>query len=503
MTSTATTLFSPLKIGSVTIRNRVAMSALTRNRAVGTIPNDTMAEYYAQRAAGGAGLISTEGTLVSRQGTEWPFAPGIWDKEQVAGWKKIVDVVHANGAYIYSQLWHVGRVAHPEAPEQKLAGTPVYGPSAIAARGGKFRHIPGLPGYVTPTAVEDPWTIIAEFKQAAINAKEAGFDGVELHGANGYLPHQFLDSTSNKRTDQWGGSIENRARFGLEILKALVEVFGENVALKVNPAGGYNDVGMPLQETLDTYKYYLAEADKLGLAYITLVRYVPLYDVEFDGEKRATIHDVVASYRDVIKNAKVFVNAGVTPEEAAALVEAGTVDGAVIGFNWITHPDLVKRVQHGKPLDNVPDIKHLQWGKDNSELGVGYTDYPAAKQDTAYMSIHLVRKMASLAQVQDAARANAGHNPWITQELLLKIFLVPASTKHDSHSGEMREYHFIRKKCIDGIPYLPHLQVFHTHAAEEFMDDPNSNILEVYRVPLTHKVFQGSLGPTYWALVFA
>ncbi|KAG6917359.1 hypothetical protein DXG01_002824 [Tephrocybe rancida] len=378
MASKATALFSPLKVGSVTIRNRVAMSALTRNRALGTNPNDIMAEYYGQRAAGGAGLIVTEAILVSRQGTEWPFAPGIWNKEQATGWKKIVDVVHANGASIYAQLWHVGRVAHPDAPEQKLAGTPVYGPSAIAARGGKFRHIPGLPGYVTPTAVEDPWTIIAEFKQAAIHAKEAGFDGVELHGANGYLPHQFLDSTSNKRTDQWGGSIENRARFGLEILKALVEVFGENVALKVSPAGGYNDVGMPLQETLDTYKYYLTAADKLGLAYITLVRYVPHADVEFDGKKRATAHDVSASYRHLIKNAKVFINGAVTPEEGAGLVDAGTVDGVSIGFNWITHPDLVKRVQHDKPLDNVPDIKHLQWGKDESALGVGYTDYPTA-----------------------------------------------------------------------------------------------------------------------------
>ncbi|KAG6840733.1 hypothetical protein C0991_004751 [Blastosporella zonata] len=375
MASTAA-LFSPLKVGSVTIRNRVAMSALTRNRALGTIPNDIMAEYYGQRAAGGVALIASEGTLVSRQGTEWPHAPGIWSKEQVNAWKKIVNTVHNNGAFIYAQLWHVGRVAHPDAPEQKLAGTPVYGPSAISARGGKFRHIPGLPGYVTPTAIDDPWKIIAEFKQAALNAKEAGFDGVELHGANGYLPHQFLDSTSNKRTDQWGGSIENRARFGLETLKVMIEVFGENVALKVNPSGGYNDVGMPLQETLDTYSYFLTESDKLGLAYITLSQTHP--KPRFTGKKRSTVHDVIASYRHLIKDAKVFINAAVLPEEGAALIAEGKVDGVVIGFNWITHPDLVKRVQHGQPLDNIPDIKHLQAGKDDSALSVGYTDYPAA-----------------------------------------------------------------------------------------------------------------------------
>ncbi|KAG6867652.1 hypothetical protein C0993_012707 [Termitomyces sp. T159_Od127] len=229
--SSTSALFTPLTIGSATMRNRVAMSALTRNRATDTIPNDIMAEYYGQRAAGGAGHITTEGVLISRQGTEWPFAPGLWNKEHVSGWKKIVDTVHAEGATIYAQvsaviaigllismheqLWHgmlthdlahhrkliihpVGRVAHPEAPEQKLAGTvsreidlpaeplliilspqPVYGPSAIAARGGKFRHIPGTPGYVTPTALEDPWTVVADYKQAALNAKEAGFDGVE------------------------------------------------------------------------------------------------------------------------------------------------------------------------------------------------------------------------------------------------------------------------------------------------------------------------------------
>ncbi|KAG6811786.1 hypothetical protein H0H92_005856 [Tricholoma furcatifolium] len=335
-------LFSPLKLGSKTIQNRIMMAALTRTRLA----------------------------------TEWPHAPGIWNKEQVEGWKKIVDIVHSKGSHIYAQLWHVGRVAHPDAPEQKLAGTPVYAPSAISARGGKFRHIPGLPGYVTPTAVEDPRTIIAEFKQAAINAKEAGFDGVE---SNGYLPHQFLDSTSNKRTDEWGGSIENRARFGIEVLKALVEVFGENVALKVNPSGGYNDVGMPLQETIDTYTYYLTEADKLGLSYIALVRYLAFTDVEFDGKKRATPHDIVGTYRHLIKNAKVFVNGGVLPEEGASLVESGKADGIAIGFNWITHPDLAKRVQNGKPLDNTPDFQHLQWGKGDSDFSVGYTDYPTAK----------------------------------------------------------------------------------------------------------------------------
>ncbi|TFK36395.1 hypothetical protein BDQ12DRAFT_686825 [Crucibulum laeve] len=356
MSSETASLFQPLQLGDITIRNRVGMSALTRNRAPGTVPNDVMDEYYVQRAVGGAGLI------------------------QVSAWKKITDDVHAAGSYIYAQLWHLGRVSHPDAPEQKLAGVPVYAPSAIAARGGKFRHLPGLPGYVTPTAIDDPWTIIKQFKEAATNAKEAGFDGVELHGANGYLITQFLDTNSNQRTDQWGGSVENRSRFGLEVLKALVEVFGRNVAVKLSPTGGYNDrfLKMPLQETLDTYSYFITEADKLNLAYITLVRYSAMTDVEFEW-KRATYHDIVESYRHLIKNAKVFVNAGVTPEEGAKLISSGTADAISIGFSWITHPDLVKRIQHGKPLNNIPDFPHLQWGKSEKDLRVGYTDYPEAE----------------------------------------------------------------------------------------------------------------------------
>jgi len=375
MSSTAS-LFSPLKIGSITIRNRIFMSALTRDRAIGTIPTDVVQEYYRQRATAGAGLIVTEGILVSRQGTEWPDAPGIWSKAQVAAWKKITDTVHGVGGHIYAQIWHVGRVAHPDAPHQKLAGIPVYAPSAIAANGGKFRFIPGTPGYVTPTAVEDPWTLVALYKEAAINAKEAGFDGVEVHGANGYLIAQFLDSTTNHRTDQWGGSIVNRARFGLEVVKAAMEVFGENVSIKVNPAGGYNDMGMPLQETLDTFIYFLSEVDKLKPSYVTLVRYSTM----LDPGHRGTDHDVVGSYGSVLKNTKVVVNSGVTPEEGAGLVAEGKADAVSFGLLYISHPDLVKRVKHGKPLDNPVQFGHLYGGQNggNGDTGVGYTDYPEA-----------------------------------------------------------------------------------------------------------------------------
>jgi len=369
---------SPLTIGDITIKNRVGMSALTRNRAPHSYPSDLMKKYYVQRVLGGAGLIVTEGILITRQGTEWQYAPGIWDSEHVTGWKKIVDAVHEAGGKIYAQLWHVGRVAHPDAPEQKLAGEPVYAPSAISARGGKFRFLPGAPGYVTPTAVEDPWTIIEQFKKAAINAKEAGFDGVEIHGANGYIVTQFLDNTANHRTDQWGGSVENRSRFGLEVLKAVKEVFGRNISIKLSPAGGYNDVGMPLPETVETYKYFITEAEKLDIAYITLVRYARASNVEIDGKLRGIEHDVLETFRPFVKNTKLFLNVQVTVEEGENLVAAGKIDGIFIGFNWITHPDLLKRVLHGKPLDNIPDIPHLQSKNESGDWSIGYTDYPTA-----------------------------------------------------------------------------------------------------------------------------
>ncbi|KAF9482334.1 FMN-linked oxidoreductase [Pholiota conissans] len=370
-------LFKPIQVGNIVLKNRIGMASLTRNRAQNTYPMELMREYYVQRAS--AGLIIAEATLVTRQGTEWPHAPGIWDEKHIAGWKNITDGVHEAGGKMYGQLWHVGRVGHPDAPEQKLAGVPVYAPSAISARGGKFRHIPGNPGYVTPTEIDDPWIIIRLFKEAAINAKKAGFDGIQLHGANGYIISQFLDSNSNKRTDQWGGSVENRARFPLEVLKAVREVFGRDVAIKLSPAGGYNDMGMPLQETLDTFSYLISEADKLDIAFFELVRYAKQYDVEYDGVLRATQHDILESYRPYIKNAKLFLNAAVTPEEGEALVSAGKIDGIFIGFNYITHPDVVERALHGKPFDNVPDIPHLQTNATVTDWSTGYTDYPRAQ----------------------------------------------------------------------------------------------------------------------------
>ncbi|KAJ6448343.1 flavoprotein NADH-dependent oxidoreductase [Mycena sanguinolenta] len=350
-------LFTPLKLGSTTISNRIGMSALTRNRSSATVPNELMLKYYVQRAKGGAGLIVSEGILITRQGTEWQHAPGIWSQVQIDEWQKITDAVHEAGSKIYAQLWHLGRIAHPDAPEQIAAGVPVYAPSAISARGGKFRFLPGQPGYVS----------------AAINAKEAGFDGVELHAAAGYLVHQFLDSTSNHRTDKWGGSPENRARFALETLRALIEVWGSDVAVKVSPGGGYNDVGMPLQDTIDTFGYLLREVEKLGLSYVTLMR----YSVEFDAELRGTQHDVVDIFSPFLTNTPIFVNSDVTLAEAEVLVGSGKAAGVFMGRNWVSHPDLVRRIKAGKALDNAFDFPGF-YGVEGRDPAVGYVDYTEA-----------------------------------------------------------------------------------------------------------------------------
>ncbi|KAF8589557.1 FMN-linked oxidoreductase [Ramaria rubella] len=201
------------------------MSALTQNRSLPCdVPNEVNLLYYKQHAEGGAGLIVSEGTLISHQGTEWPYAPGIWNDDHVQGWKKITETVHDIGGRIYCQLWHLGHVNHLDMPKQKASGQPVWALSAIAAHGGKFWILPGTSGYVTPTPLPDPWVIVKEYKHAALKAKEAGFDGVELHAANGYLVQQFLDSSSNAQSDKWGSSVENRKRFCLEVMKVLIEL---------------------------------------------------------------------------------------------------------------------------------------------------------------------------------------------------------------------------------------------------------------------------------------
>ncbi|KAJ6488974.1 hypothetical protein C8R45DRAFT_1053297 [Mycena sanguinolenta] len=301
------------------------MSALTRNRASATVPNEIMLKYYVQRAKGGAGLIVSEANphYQTRQ------APGLWNKPQVDGWKKITDAIHEAGSKIYAQVSAptVGRVSHPDAPEQVAAGVPVYAPSALSVRGGKFS---------TCISLADPTVIIAQFKDVAINAKEAGFDGVELHGANGYIVHQFLDSTSNKRTDKWGGSPENRTRAAI------------------------NNISEFLQWAASMSMYHTCRILTSNV-----------------GKKRATPHDVVETFRPLLTKTAIFVNSDVIPEEAEELIKSGKAAGVFMGMKWLTHPDLGRRIREGKPLDNAPNFATL-YGAEGVDLALGSIDYKEA-----------------------------------------------------------------------------------------------------------------------------
>jgi len=245
-----------------------------------------------------------------------------------------------------------------------------------------------------PTEVPESYVkvIIEQYRTAAANAKEAGFDGVELHAANGYLIQQFFDSTSNQRPAPYGGSPEARSQFGLEVLKVLLEVWGAGkVGVKLSPCGGYNDMGMPLDETLNTYRHFISEAEKLGLAYVCLARYSAKFDPVINGRKRATEHDVVASYGPLLKNTPLILNADLTPPEAATLLTSTDptkkISGGVFGWLFISNPDLVKRLEQGVALNYGVNMKHLygdqvhggedvvKWVESQRE---GYSDYPFA-----------------------------------------------------------------------------------------------------------------------------
>jgi N-ethylmaleimide reductase len=258
-------LYSPVTLGPYTFKNRVAMSPMTRSRAQGNVPDDLMVEYYKQRA-GSAGLIITEGTSPSPNGLGYPRIPGIFSAAQVAGWKKITDAVHSKGSKIFVQLMHTGRVGHPNNLPQ---GAAVVGPSAIAAAGEMYTDAEGAKPHPTPKAMTeaDVKTAIGEFEQAAKNAVAAGFEGIELHGANGYLLEQFIRRTSNKRTDTYGGSIENRARFALDVIKATTAAIGKDkVGIRLSPFGVFND--LPLYPEMEAEYAYLARAlNATGLFY--------------------------------------------------------------------------------------------------------------------------------------------------------------------------------------------------------------------------------------------
>lgn len=346
-------LFTPIKVGDLTLPNRVIMAPLTRSRAIGggRVPNELMVEYYVQRAS--AGLILTEATAVTPQGVGYADTPGIWSEEQVAGWKKVTDAVHKAGGLISLQLWHVGRISHP----MFLNGDLPVAPSAIKPAGHVSLVRPQVE-YPTPRALEldEIPGIVAAYRKGAENAKRAGFDGVEVHGANGYLLDQFLQSSTNQRTDIYGGSIENRARLMLEVVDTCIEVWGAGrVGLHLAPRGDSHDLSDA--DPAATFGYVATEMGKRGIAFICAR--------ESLGENRLGPQLKQAFGGVYIANEKM------SKEIAENVIATGEADAVAFGKLFIANPDLPRRLKDNAPL-NPPRPESFYSG--NAE---GYTDYPA------------------------------------------------------------------------------------------------------------------------------
>jgi len=362
-------LFSPLKVGSYQLRHRVVMAPLTRMRAArpSLAPRPLNAEYYAQRATWG-GLIIAEASPVATTGFGNPGVPGIYTEQQVEGWRKVVDAVHAKGAFIFLQLWHVGRYSHSSF--QPGGALPVA-PSAVAiAEEFKAMTADGkVVPYETPRALEtsEVLGIVAAFKQAARNAMAAGFDGVEIHGANGYLIEQFLQSRSNLRSDQYGGSIANRVRLLVEVTQGAIEIWGANrVGVRLSPYGIANGSGEA--DPMSLYTHAINSLNPLGLAYLHFI------EPRSSGAGRAEVNwqnvpSAMALYRPIWKG--VLISAGgFTGEAAEAAIAEGHADAIAFGRIFISNPDLPRRLQHGYLL--TPYNRATFYGGEE----VGYTDYP-------------------------------------------------------------------------------------------------------------------------------
>jgi N-ethylmaleimide reductase len=353
-------LYSEAFLGSLRLQNRLVMSPMTRSRAVNNIPNGLMAEYYAQR--GSAGLIITEGTSPSPNGLGYARIPGAFSAEQTAGWKLVTDAVRPHGARMFMQLMHTGRIGHPL---NLPPGARVVGPSAVAAAGEMWTDQEQMKPLPVPSAMTpaDVATAIEEYAQAARNAVAAGFDGVELHGANGYLIEQFIRPNSNQRTDAYGGSIEHRARFAVESTQAAIAAVGKDrVGIRLSPFGVFND--MPLYDAMESDYAYLAEQlQKLGLAYIHLVDHSSMGAPAVPASMKET-------FRRVFTNT-IILSGGYDAERAEADLTAGKGDLIAVGKQFLANPDLVARWK-GKHHLNAPDMSTFY-----TPGPKGYTDYAA------------------------------------------------------------------------------------------------------------------------------
>jgi len=359
-------LFEPYKLGDLTLANRIVMASLTRTRCDPEtgIPTDLHVEYYSQRAS--AGLILTECTAISKRGDAYPGCAGIYTKEQIEGWKRVIEAVHRKGSKIFLQIWHGGRAAYTD----KVTGQLPLAPSAIGIRDERWG---GSGTYDVPQEMtqDDIKQALEEFRQGAINAKEAGFDGIELHAAHGYLIDTFLCDSTNHRTDEYGGSIENRSRLCLEVIDILINVFGaKRVGIKLSPVSRYQD--MYDSDPISLYAYLLQELDKRGIVYVQFREPEKVVKSFYEsGDKQ--IANVCKTFRPYFKGT-IMINEKQTVETISKAVDEGYADLGCLGRNFIANPDLVERLQNEWPLNRF-DWKTLYDGKEK-----GYTDYPTYKE---------------------------------------------------------------------------------------------------------------------------
>lgn len=354
MSTTEKNLFSPVQLGDVALPNRFIMAPLTRTRAPNHQPNELMAEYYSQRASGG--LLISECTMVKEGTSAFGDDPGIYSQEQIEGWKLTTDAVHKKGGRIFMQIWHGGRACHP----LLNGGKEAVSSSAIAIDG--ETHTPeGKQPYTVPRAltVSEIKDIVNDFRQGAINAKAAGFDGVEIHGANGYLIDQFLRESANQRTDEYGGSLENRARFLTEVLEAVTEVMGSGrVGLRLSPLNSFQS--MKESDPIAWMRFLGEHLNRFDLAYVHVMR------ADFFGLQEA---DVLKVARETYKG-HLMVNMAYSAEEANQVISSGQADSVAFGKAFIANPDLVERVKEDAPLNEPNPDTFYTSGKE------GYTDYP-------------------------------------------------------------------------------------------------------------------------------
>lgn len=350
-------LFSNLSIGKYTLRNRIVMAPMTRSRAVENgCANDLMAEYYAQRAT--AGLIISEASQISPMAIGYPCTPGIYTNEQIKSWEKVTNAVHKQGGLIFLQLWHVGRISH----SSFLEGNLPVAPSAIKPSGEHFTF-DGMKPYEIPKALSiyEIKEIVQEYAQAAQNAIAAGFDGVEIHGANGYLIDQFLKDGTNKRNDEYGGTIENRSKFLFEILKAVSNAIGhDKTALRLSPSGTFND--MSDSNPQEHFKYICKKLNDYDLAYLHIMD-------ALEGDIRHGANVVELKYLRDAYNGVLITNGGYDKDRGNQTIENHLADAVAYGVLFISNPDLPQRFKINAPLNGVdPKVFYTQDAK-------GYTDY--------------------------------------------------------------------------------------------------------------------------------